>query len=184
MCMPALALTLALAREKETGSFEGLTATPVRGSEYLIGKLAAYVIGGLVSLVLAWLVATQWFRVPFRGGFLDFLLLAAVYLFASMGVSLLVANFVRNQQTAMFLMLMVFFIPSFFIAGLILPVSDRPVAQAIAYALPTTHFIDICRGVFLKGLGVGSLWRQASVLLGMGAVSLAGSLALLKKKIA
>jgi ABC-2 type transport system permease protein len=184
MCMPALALTLALAREKETGSFEGLTATPVRGGEYLIGKLVAYVIGGMVSLALAWLVATQWFRVPFRGGFLDFLLLAAVYLFASMGISLLVANFVRNQQTAMFLILMVFFIPSFFIAGLILPVSDRPVAQAVAYALPTTHFIDICRGVFLKGLGVASLWRQAAILLGMGAVSLAGSLALLKKKIA
>lgn len=183
MCMPALALTLALAREKETGSFEGLIATPVRGGEYLIGKLAAYVIGGMVSLVLAWLVATQWFRVPFRGGFPDFLLLAAVYLFASMGVSLLVANFVRNQQTAMFLMLMVFFIPSFFIAGLILPVSDRPAAQVVAYALPTTHFIDICRSVFLKGLGVISLWRQASILLGMGAVSLAGSLALLKKKI-
>ncbi|MBN1813768.1 MAG: ABC transporter permease [Anaerolineae bacterium] len=183
MCMPALALTLALAREKETGSFEGLIATPVRGAEYLVGKLVAYVVGGIVSLVLAWLVATQWFRVPFRGGFLDFLLLATAYLFASMGVSLLVANFVRNQQTAMFLILMVFFIPSFFIAGLISPVSDAPIARAIAYALPTTHFIAISRGVFLKGLGVVALWRPASVLVGIGAVSLAGSLVLLGKKI-
>ncbi|MBN1978612.1 MAG: ABC transporter permease [Anaerolineae bacterium] len=183
MCMPALALTLALAREKETGSFEGLIATPVRRTEYLVGKLAAYVIGGMASLVVAWFIAMQWFRVPFRGGYLDFLLLAAVYLFASMGVSLLVANFVRNQQTAMFLVLMIFFIPSFFLAGLITPVSDEPIAQAVAYALPTTHFIAICRGVFLKGLGVGSLWRQASILLGTGVVSLAGSLALLRKKI-
>jgi ABC-type multidrug transport system permease subunit len=183
MCMPALALTLALAREKETGSFEGLIATPVRGGEYLVGKLISYVLGGMVSLVLAWLVATQWFRVPFRGGFPDFLLLAAAYLFASMGVSVLVANFVRNQQTAMFLILMVFFIPSFFIAGLISPVSDVPIARAIAYALPTTHFIAISRGVFLKGLGVVALWRPASVLVGIGATTLAGSLALLKKKI-
>jgi ABC-2 type transport system permease protein len=183
MCMPALALTLALAREKETGSFEGLIATPVRGVEYLVGKLVAYVIGGLVSLALAWLVATQWFRVPFRGGYLDFALLAAAYLFASMGVSLLVANFVRNQQTAMFLILMVFFIPSFFIAGLISPVSDAPIARAVAYALPTTHFIVISRGVFLKGLGVVALWRQAFVLVGIGAASLAGSLVLLGKKI-
>jgi ABC-2 type transport system permease protein len=183
MCMPALALTLALAREKETGSFEGLIATPVRGEEYLVGKLISYVLGGVVSLVLAWLVATQWFGVPFRGGFINFLLLAAVYLFASMGVSVLVANFVRNQQTAMFLILMVFFIPSFFIAGLISPVSDAPIARAIAYALPTTHFIAISRGVFLKGLGVVALWRPASVLVGIGAATLAGSLMLLKKKI-
>jgi ABC-2 type transport system permease protein len=183
MCMPALALTLALAREKETGSFEGLIATPVRGTEYLVGKLVAYVAGGIASLVLSWLVATQWFRVPFRGGFLDFLLLAAAYLFASMGISLLVANFVRNQQTAMFLILMVFFIPSFFIAGLITPVSDAPIARAIAYALPTTHFIVISRGVFLKGLGLVALWRPAAVLAATGAVSLAGSLMLLEKKI-
>jgi ABC-type multidrug transport system permease subunit len=183
MCMPALALTLALAREKETGSFEGLIATPVRGIEYVAGKLIAYLIGGTVSLVLAWIVATQWFRVPFRGEFLDFLLLAAVYLFASMGISLLVASFVRNQQTAMFLILMVFFVPSFFIAGLISPVSNAPVARAIAYALPTTQFIAICRGVFLKGLGVIDLWRQASILLGIGAVCLVGSLALLEKKV-
>jgi ABC-2 type transport system permease protein len=184
MCMPALALTLALAREKETGSFEGLIATPVRGAEYLVGKLLAYVIGGVVSLVLAWLVATLWFRVPFRGEFFDFLLLACAYLFASMGVSLLVANFVRNQQTAMFLVLMVFFVPSFFIAGLIVPVSDEPVTQAVAYVLPTTHFITICRGVFLKGLGVVALWRPALILSGTGVVYLMGSLVLLKKRIA
>jgi ABC-type multidrug transport system permease subunit len=90
---------------------------------------------------------------------------------------------VRNQQTAMFLVLMVFFIPSFFIAGLIVPVSDEPVARAVAYVLPTTHFIAISRGVFLKGLGVVSLWKQALPLMGTGAVSLAGSLMLLKKKI-
>jgi ABC-2 type transport system permease protein len=83
----------------------------------------------------------------------------------------------------MFLILMVFFIPSFFIAGLISPVSSAPIARAIAYALPTTHFIVISRGVFLKGLGLVALWRQAAVLAATGAVSLAGSLVLLEKKI-
>jgi ABC-2 type transport system permease protein len=183
MCMPALALVLALTREKETGSFEGLIATPVRGTEYLVGKLLAYEAGGTVSVVLAWLVATLWFNVPFRGAFPAFLLLAADYLFASMGVSLVIANFARNQQTATELILMVFFVPSFFIAGLITPVSDEPVARAFACALPTTHFITICRSVFLKGLGVTDLWRPALVLFGMGGVSQVLSLALFSKKI-
>jgi ABC-type multidrug transport system permease subunit len=183
LCMPALALALALAREKETGSFEGLIATPVRGIEYLVGKLLAYEAGGMVSVALAWLVATLWFRVPFRGSLLSFALLSADYLIASMGVSLVVATFVRNQQTAMFLILMVFFVPSFFIAGLILPVSHEPLPRAIAYVLPTTHFITICRGVFLKGLGLAGLWRPALVLLGMGLASQGISLALFKKKL-
>jgi ABC-2 type transport system permease protein len=184
MCMPALALALALTREKETGSFEGLITTPVRGVEYLAGKSLAYEIGGLVSVVIAWLVARLWFGVPFRGSFPGFLLLAAVYLFASMGISLLVANLVRNQQTAMFLILTVFFVPSFFMAGLLLPVSEQPVVRAIASALPTTHFITICRGVFLKGLGSLALWRPARALLLIGAVCEFIGLARFTKKLA
>ncbi|HUX77704.1 MAG TPA: ABC transporter permease [Anaerolineae bacterium] len=184
LCMPALALALALAREKETGSFETLVVTPVRGTEYLFGKLLAYGVSGMASVVLAWLVATLWFRVPFRGSFLAFLLLAAVYMVASMGVSLVVASFVRNQQTAMFLILTVFFVPSFFVAGLILPVADEPIARAIAYGLPATHFITISRGVFLKGLGPGALWKPACILLGMGVLCQAISLVLFEKKLA
>ena len=184
LCMPALALTLALTREKETGSFENLIATPVRGTEYLLGKLLAYEISGMASVILAWLIATLWFRVPFRGSLLAFLLLAADYMIASMGISLVIANFVRNQQTAMFLILMVFFVPSFFIAGLILPVADEPIARAIAYALPTTHFITICRSVFLKGLGPVALWKPALVLLGIGTACQAVSLVLFGKKLA
>ena len=183
LCMPALALALALTREKETGSFENLITTPVHGSEYLFGKLLAYETSGMVSVILCWLVATLWFRVPFRGNLLAFLLLAADYVLAGMGISLVVANFVRNQQTAMFLILTVFFVPSFFIAGLILPVAHEPLARAMAYGLPTTHFITICRGMFLKGLGPAALWQPASCLLGMGAACQAVSLLLFKKRI-
>jgi ABC-2 type transport system permease protein len=183
LCMPALALALALTREKETGSFEGLIATPVRGAEYLLGKLLAYETSGMVSVVLAWLAAVLWFRVPFRGGLLAFLLLAADYLIASMGVSLVIATLVRSQQTAMFLILMTFFVPSFFIAGLILPIADEPIARAMSYALPTTHFITISRAVFLKGLGPIALWKPALTLLGVGVACLVTSLVLFDKKI-
>jgi ABC-type multidrug transport system permease subunit len=182
--MPALAFALALAREKETGSFESLIATPVRGAEYLVGKLLAYEISGVFSAVLAWLVATLWFQVPFRGTFLDFLLLTADYLIASMGVSLVVASFVRNQQTAMFLILAIFFVPSFFLSGLFRPVAEEAVARAVAYALPSTHFVSIARSLFLKGLGLLALWRPALALLGIGLACQAISLALFKKKLA
>ena len=184
LCMPALALALSLTREKETGSFESLIATPVRGTEYLIGKLLAYEAGGLLSVLPAFLVATLWFRVPFRGNFSDFLLLTADYMIASMGIGLMIASLVRNQQTAMFLILMVFFVPSFFISGLILPVSAEPISRAVAYALPSTHFIAICRGVFLKGLEPLALAEPALALLGIGLVSQAISLILFDKKLA
>jgi ABC-2 type transport system permease protein len=185
LCMPALALALALTREKETGSFESLIATPVQGAEYLVGKLAAYIVTGLVSVCLAWLVATLYFRVPFRGSFAAYLFLAVLYLMASMGFSLLVANFVESQQTAMFVVLMVFFVPSFFITGLIAPVDARSLfSQLAGYALPSTHFIAISRGVFLKGLGIVSLVVRALTLTMMGLGGLLISMALFRKQVA
>ncbi|HEY75790.1 MAG TPA: ABC transporter permease [Thermoflexia bacterium] len=184
LSMPALGLALALAREKETGSFEGLIATPVRGAEYLLGKTAAYLISGLLGVVLAWLVAVLYFRVPFRGDLLAYLILAADYLLAGMGFSLFIANFTRSQQTTMLLVLTVFFAPSFFIAGLIAPVDIRDlVSRLIAYSLPATHFITISRSVFLKGLGIGDLWLPALMLLGMGTGGLIVSLLLFRKKL-
>jgi ABC-2 type transport system permease protein len=184
LCMPALALALALTREVETGSFESLIATPMRGAEYLLGKLLAYELSGLFSVVLAWLVATLWFRVPFRGSLGAFLILAAVYLLTSMGISLVIGSLVQNQQTAMFLILMIFFVPSFFIAGLILPVADDPLPRAAAHLLPTTHFIIISRAIFLKGLGIVALWKPALTLLAIGGACQIISLCRFKKKLA
>ncbi|HDQ72840.1 MAG TPA: ABC transporter permease [Chloroflexi bacterium] len=183
MSMPALALALALTREKETGSFESLIVTPVRGVEYLLGKLIAYEMSGMFSVVLAWLVATVWFRIPFRGSLPGFLLLAADYLLVSMGIGLVIANFVRNQQTAMFLILTIFFVPSFFVTGLILPVAEDTFSQVLAFLLPTTHFITISRAVFLKGSDVFSLWESASILFGGGIMCVLFSLALFSKKL-
>jgi ABC-type multidrug transport system permease subunit len=184
LCMPALALALALTREKEVGSFESLIATPVRGMEYLLGKLGAYLACGILGVFPVWLVAALYFRVPFRGDFLLYLTLSAVYFLAEMGFSLIVANFVHNQQTAMLLVLTVFFVPSFFIAGLILPVDTHNVLSTIvSYALPTTHFVAISRGVFLKGVGPAPLQTHILILLGMGVGGLLLSLLLFRKRL-
>lgn len=183
LAMPALAFALGLAREKEMGSFESLIVTPVQGVEYLIGKLVAYEAGGVISGVLAFVVATAWFDVPFRGSMADFLLLTADYLLASMGISLVVASLVRNQQTAMFLVLMIFFVPSFFLAGLLRPIAEDPLARAVSYALPSTHFVTISRGLFLKGLSTAALAAPALTLLGIGLACQVVSLVLFDKKL-
>jgi ABC-type multidrug transport system permease subunit len=185
LVMPALALSLSLTREKELGSFERLAATPIRGLEYLLGKLLTTMGFGLVSALPMLLVAILWFRVPFRGNLFVFLALACCYLLASEGVSVLVANFVKSQQTAMLIVILVFFVPSFFLAGLILPVDKSSiVSSAVAFALPASHFIVIARGVFLKGLSIGDLVSPSLTLLVMGGGTVILGLALFRKWIA
>ncbi len=184
LIMPTLALTLALTREKENATLEGLMATPISGLEYLAGKLVAYISTGLVSAALALLVAIYWFQVPFRGDLASYLLLTAGYFLACMGAATVIASLVRSQQTAMFVVLLVFIVPSFFLAGLISPVSTSSrLSMLVSYAMPSTHFVEISRTVFLKGLGLGSLLRPGLSLLGMGLGALIFGLRTFSKKV-
>jgi ABC-2 type transport system permease protein len=131
LTLPALALTLAVTREKEVGTLEALIAAPVRGPGFLLGNLLAYVLSGLVSASAAAAVAVLWFGVPFRGSFWLYLALAVDFYLACMGVSLLIAQFVRSQQTAMLLVLFVFFVSGFFVSGLIAPVNTASVQSLL-----------------------------------------------------
>ncbi len=184
MCMSAFSIATSFTREKEMGTMEGLFATPVRGAELLLGKLMAYIACGLASVVLVVLVATLWFRVPFQGNFVLFLVLTADFLLGVLGLSLVIANFLSSQQAAMVVLYLVLFIPSVFLSGLIDPVDRTSLsAQLQAYLLPTTHYITISRGIFLKGVGWRALWPSALALAAMGVTTLLLAIKLFKKKL-
>ncbi len=184
MILPSLAIALALTREKELGSFETLATTPIRGLEYLAGKLFPYIAYGVLSAGMAYLMTIVWFRVPLRGPALDLLVMTALYLFASMGMTLFFSSFLANQGTAMRVVLLIFFIPSFFMAGVILPVDTRSgMAQIFSYFLPTSHLVLITRGVFLKGLGLPDLTSQSLNLFFLGIVPFVLSLLSFRKQV-
>ena len=164
--LPVIAAASALAREHEAGSMEALITTPVRGLEYLGGKLIAYVTASLGGLLPVWVVATLLFGVPFHGSPLLLLILTFDFLLASVGMALFLGNLVRSQQTATMLALFIFFVPGFFLTGMIDPIDTTDlVSTAFSYALPSTHFVTICRALFLKGTGLTGLWQPALALL-------------------
>ncbi|MBI5300503.1 MAG: ABC transporter permease [Chloroflexi bacterium] len=184
MILPSLAIALALTREKELGSFETLATTPIRGFEYLAGKLLPYIVYGIVSASAAYLMAIIWFRVPLRGPALDLLGMTGLYLFASLGMTLFFSSFLANQGTAMRVVLLIFFIPSFFMAGVVLPVDTRSgAAQIFSFFLPTTHLVQITRGVFLKGLGLPDLVTQSFNMFVLGLVPFILSLLTFRKQV-
>jgi ABC-2 type transport system permease protein len=134
--------------------------------EYLGGKLIAYVTAALAGLLPVWIVATMLFRVPFRGNFLLLIAVTVDFLLASVGMALFIGSLVRSQQTATVITLFVFFVPGFFLAGLIDPIDTTDLAGTIvSYILPSSHFVTICRAIFLKGANLGEIWRSALALL-------------------
>jgi ABC-2 type transport system permease protein len=169
--LPAMAAALALTKEMETKTLESLVVTPVRPLEYLGGKLIAYVSTALVGLLPVWLVATLAFGVPFRGNPLVFLVATAAFLLASMGLAVFIGNLVHSQQTATVIALFIFFVPGFFLAGVIDPIdTTKIVSTGLSHILPATHFVTICRAIFIKGANLGEIWPSVIGLLAIAAV--------------
>jgi len=184
MSMPAMAATLAITREKERGTLEGLITTPISRSELLVGKLVPYILTGLLSVILCVAEAVFIFDVPFQGNLLLYLLLSVDFLFASLSIALMLSAVIHDQQAAMLTSMLIFLFSGFFLSGLLLPlVSMGPLVKMESLMVPTTHFVMISRGIFTKGQGLDPLWGYAVALLGMGALFLLLSTLLFKKKL-
>jgi ABC-2 type transport system permease protein len=185
LAMPAVTTTMALTREKEHGTLEQLIATPIRRSELLVGKLVPYLISGLVGVILCAGLAVYWFGAPFRGSFALYLLLSLDFLLASLAIALLMSVFIKSQQAAQLGAMLIFFFPGFFLSGIFFPlISMAPIMKMEAYMVPTTHYVSISRGIYLKGQGLEWLWPFALALLVMGLVFLVLAILVFKKKLA
>jgi ABC-2 type transport system permease protein len=122
--------------------------------------------------------------VPLRSSVTELAAVTFVYFIATFGLAMLAANFVKSQQAAMLIMILVFFIPSFFLTGLIVPIdTSSPVMAVISGSLPATHYMLLARGVFLKGLPLTEFAGPIAILLVIGFTTLAASLMIFKKRI-
>ena len=174
MIMTMLLSAMAVVREKEIGTLEQLMVTPVRPWQLLVGKLAPFAAIGTLQVFLVTGVTTLWFGVPLRGSFLLLLGITQLFLLNTLGLGLLVSTLVRNQQQAMMAAAFLVMIPMIYLSGLIFPIENMPPAiQAATYAIPLRYYANVIRGVFLKGAGLETLWRECIVLALMGSGLLA-----------
>ena len=166
MSLPAMVVMNALVREKEYNTLESIYATPLKRSEFLVGKLLPYVATGLISVIICALVAVRLFGVPFQGSFPLFLLLSADYLLAAYAMGIFIATFISNQAASSITALLIFMFPGFFLSGIFYPVSSFPdMVQEESQWLPSTQFVAILRGLMVKGQGLDALWYPAVMLL-------------------
>jgi|CZKE01.1.fsa_nt_gi ABC-2 type transport system permease protein len=171
--MVTLMLTAqAIIREKEIGTMEQLMVTPMRSIELMLGKTLPFAIIGLVDLVVVTAGALVIFRVPFRGNFLVLLFSATIFLLTSLGAGLFLSTISQTQQQAN-MMSFFFSSPAFMLSGFNFPIRNMPLpVQYLTYLNPLRYFMEIVRGVFLKGVGVAVLWPQMLALLIYGALIL------------
>jgi ABC-2 type transport system permease protein len=181
---PALSVALTLANEREHGTLEQVLVTPVGRVEFLLGKMIPYVVVGLVNVIVIPAIARATFNIPFNGSFALFFLLSAIFLFAILGMGMVVGVFMRTQPAALALSFLVIFYPGFFLTGIFFPIVAMPEAVRLeALALPGAHYAIITRGIFLPGVGLGVLWPYAVMLVGLGIAFTAVAVFFFRKKL-
>ncbi|MDP2319352.1 MAG: ABC transporter permease [Acidobacteriota bacterium] len=165
---------MAIVREKEIGTLEQLSVTPLARWELITGKLLPYAVIGIIDVVLVLVVAINWFEVPMRGSITLLFGMCLIYLLSTLGLGLFVSTISRTQQQAMMTSIFFFLMPMIYLSGFIFPIENMPTwIQPFTYLIPLRYFLVIVRGIFLKGIGLEILWPQALALFTWGAVVLA-----------
>jgi len=174
---------VAIVRERERGTLEQLIVTPIKPLELMIGKILPYIVLGYLQITVALLVGVLVFHVPIRGSLLQLYLLTLFFITASLGLGLMISNIAKNQMQA-FQMSFFVMLPSILLSGFMFPRLAMPkFIYYLSYVIPLTYYLDIIRGIILKGIGYQYLMGQVTALLVFSIVMLTVSTLKFKKKI-
>ncbi len=152
VCLITVLLTsMAIAREKEVGTIETLTASPIDALDLMLGKTIPFLILGAVQISFILIFAVIAFGLPVKGPLWMLTIASFLIIMATVSIGLLVSTIARNQQQAMFGGF-IFLMPSFLLSGLMFPIENMPIyIQAIAYINPLTHYMGLLRNILLVG---------------------------------
>jgi len=170
--VPMLLTSLSVVREREIGTWDQLTVSPITPTELMLGKTVPVVLIGMVNLVVVSLVAIFWFDIPIRGMPLALFAAAVPYVAAGIAVGLFISTISNTQQEAFMSMFLVL-LPALIFSGFMFPVTSMPkVFQYLTLMNPVRHFLIVVRGVFLRGTSLSDHLVQYAALYSMAGLGL------------
>ncbi len=160
-----VATSLGVVRERQSGTMEQLAVMPFRPGDVFIGKILPYFAVGIVDLVIVVLAGLWIFGVPFNGAPWIFAIGALLFLFVALGMGVLISTVSENQGQAIQLAIMTL-LPQILLSGMIFPLDSVAIGvRWISYLLPLTYFVEIARGVMVRGAPFDALLFPIGMLL-------------------
>ncbi len=171
----ALLTSLTVAREWERGTMEQLISTPVKPAELILGKLLPYSAIGLANMVIAVLMTVFLFHVPLRGSVPLLFGVGMIFVVGTLAQGILISTVARQQLLASQFAMISTFLPAFLLSGFAFAIANMPLpVQGVTYLVPARYFVALVKGIFLRGVGLETLWADALFLL-IFAVVVAGA---------
>ena len=182
--MSLLLSAMAIVKEKEIGTMEQLTVSPLKPLELIIGKLLPFAVISLIQVTLITILGVLWFQIPLRGNLFFLLFATCIYLFTTLGIGLFISTISATQQEAM-MSVFLFYMPAVLLSGFAYPISNMPlVIRWSTFINPLRYFMVVIRSVFLKGVGIEVLWTQLVPLLFIGLTVITLSYLRFRKRLA
>ncbi len=176
--------SLAIVKEKEIGTFDQLIVTPIKPYQLILGKFIPFVAVGLIVIVIVLTAMAVVFNISVKGSLLFLFASSLIFVLSTLGLGLFISTVTKTQQQAMMIATFGVMMPMIYLSGFAFPIVNMPVSiQYITYLIPLRYFIEIIRGVILKGLGLADLWTQFVILIFFGILILFLSSLRFKKKI-
>ncbi|WP_373514938.1 ABC transporter permease [Persicitalea sp.] len=184
LLVSALMTSVTIAREKETGTMEVLMVSPLSQLQILFGKVLPYLLLSFINGCIIIALGVFLLGIPLNGSLILLLAETLLFTFLALSLGLLISTIADTQLVAMFASLLVLLMPTIFLSGFIFPIESMPrFLQYVSNIIPATYFIEIVKGIMIKGIGLELLWKPTLVLLGMSAFLMAVSLRNLKPRL-
>ncbi len=171
MLVSAMMTSISLTREKELGTMEVLLASPMKPVQIIIAKVIPYIVLAFGIAVIILVLGYFVFGVPIRGNLGLLLLEILLFILTTLSLGILISTVAKTQQVALLLSLMMLMLPTILLSGFIFPVENMPVIlQMISSIIPAKWFIIIIKGIMLKGVGLGSVWKETLMIIMFGLI--------------
>lgn len=169
--------SISIVKEKELGTLDQLLVSPIKPHQLILGKILPYLIIGFINIILILSVAVIWFNIPIKGSVLLLFLLSGLFVLTTFGLGILVSTISHSQQQALITAQFFFFFPFIFLSGFTFPINNFPwIIQQVTYLIPLRYFLEIIRGIILKGTGIMTLLPQVIALFLFGIIILGFSI--------
>ncbi len=168
-----MGLAGSVSREKEVGTLDGLLVAPIARGTIVLGKTFAQTVRGLAQGAIVLALAMIFFGVRVYGNFALMIVMLILGIFSFVGLGVLISAMVKEQETAMTIMMTLTF-PMLFLSGAFFPLQQMPgFMQAISKFVPLTYVVEGLRQVMVLGAGFTQVLKPVIILLAFGAITLA-----------
>ncbi|MDR1527804.1 MAG: ABC transporter permease [Dysgonamonadaceae bacterium] len=177
MLICAMMTSIAIVREKETGTMEVLLASPIRPLYIILAKMVPYFTLSIVNLITILLLAVFVLKVPIAGNLVLLALLSLLFIIVALSLGLLISNIVDTQVAAILVSGMGLMMPTMILSGMVFPIESMPpVLQGLSTVLPARWYIAAVKKLMVQGVDGVFVIKEFVLLAFMAAVLLAVSL--------